>query len=108
MPGGGEVAGDAPQLQRHDLQLLEVELFGPDGQVNVSAASNPGGASENGQAASRAVDGNKVDKWSKWFDDNMDTRGNSTLVRVRLRVRLRLRLRVRVRVRVRVRARVRV
>jgi len=63
-----------------DLHLQEVELFGPSGQLAVLSATNPGGAAANGQVASRAIDGNKVDKWSKWFDDNMDTRGNSTLV----------------------------
>ena len=63
-----------------DLQLQEVELFGPSGQLAVLSATNPGGAAANGQVADRAIDGNKVDKWSKWFDDNMDTRGNSTLV----------------------------
>ena len=81
-----------------DLQLQEVELFGPSGQLAVLSATNPGGAAANGQVADRAIDGNKVDKWSKWFDDNMDTRGNSTLVRVRVRVRVRLRVRVGVRV----------
>ena len=69
-------AGQAGQ----DLQLQEVELFGPSGQLAVVGATNPGGAAANGQDASRAIDGNKVDKWSKWFDGNMDTRGNSTLV----------------------------
>ena len=63
-----------------DLQLQEVELFGPDGQLNVTSASNPYGESVNGQDASKAIDGNKVDKWSKFLDLNMDARGNSTLV----------------------------
>ena len=63
-----------------DLQLQEVELFGPSGPLEVVGATNPGGAAANGQDASRAIDGNRVDKWSKWFDGNMGTRGNSTLV----------------------------
>ena len=63
-----------------DLQLQEVELFGPDGQLNITSASNPYGESVNGQDASKAIDGNKVDKWSKFLDLNMDARGNSTLV----------------------------
>ena len=52
-----------------DLQLQEVELFGPDGQLNVTSASNPYGESVNGQDASKAIDGNKVDKWSKFLDE---------------------------------------
>ena len=63
-----------------DLQLQEVELFGPSGPLAVVGATNPGGAAANGQDASRAIDGNRVDRWSKWFDGNMGTRGNSTLV----------------------------
>ena len=63
-----------------DLQLLEVELFGPDAQLAVSSATNPGGSSINGQDASKVIDGNKVDKWSKWLDANFHTLGNSTLV----------------------------
>ena len=71
---------EAVKQAGQDLQLQEVELFGPSGQLAVLSATNPGGAAANGQVADRAIDGNKVDKWSKWFDDNMDTRGNSTLV----------------------------
>ena len=62
------------------LQLQEVELFGPNGQLPIASASNPGGAALNGQIAARAIDGNKVDRWSKWLDANFATRGTSTLV----------------------------
>ena len=71
---------EAVKRAGQDLQLQEVELFGPSGQLAIEGATNPGGAAANGQDVSKAVDGNKVDKWSKWFDGNMDTRGNSTLV----------------------------
>ena len=91
MPAGGEVTGNVPQLQRHDLQLLGVELFGPDGQVNVSTASNPGGASQNGQEASRA---STATRWTSGPSGSTTTwtRGNSLLVRVRVRDRVGVRV----------------
>ena len=63
-----------------DLQLQEVELFSGMELVDVVAAANPYGRSVNGQYATRSIDGNKVDRWSKWLDVNHNVRGNSTLV----------------------------
>ena len=49
---------EAVKQAGQDLQLQEVELFGPSGQLAVLSATNPGGAAANGQVASRAIDGN--------------------------------------------------
>ena len=56
-----------------DIQLQEIELYGPSGAtLSIASASNPGGVlSTNGQLPSNLIDGDKSTRPSKWFDGGM-------------------------------------
>lgn len=63
------------------LMLQELMLYGESGQrIAIAEASNPSGVYNSWEGPEKAIDGVSQGTGSKWLDQAMATRGNSTLL----------------------------